>query len=514
MLFHYISNSIGKKYSKFNMTAKKIESVELDRLVLDINNPRFAELYGGSDKEDDLIEYLLYNESAEEVAKAISVSGEFHPDRPLWVTKLGDKYLVKDGNRRCAAVKALQLPNKYGIDLQKIIFNKLPIIVYSDSKELDKRILQEHTNSLFKEWDRIAKALEVYKMFNSGDSIDSMKDIDSTPTQLVKLSSFYYEAVKKEGEGLKKLLRRGRGKTGGKTIIFERLFKYSKKCGYYFQNRPVYKIKVTNRKVFNSYVKALVAYLKATPNTRTQDIDLAGESFLKELEPYGFTPIIKKPTPAPTPKPPASPTPQSGTQNPQADSTGTPTPSGGNAGQLSGNPIITPSSSNPPPTQTRGSVKTKPKFGRKGITATLAALIKECYSLDKDTFYNAKTALTRVTLECTLKYVVENTNFSPTKKLADSNYFRQVFYNSNNSRKPYTDFKKLKSLFTELILNVGTKNAFNSFDIQKTHQIIHNYNVGATPADAIGLCHNLIPIIEFLLQVENDLLSGLDTSRL
>lgn len=196
------------------MVTKKIESAELDKLVLDIDNPRFAELYSGSNKEDDLIEYLLYNESAIDVANGISASGEFHPDRPLWVLKSGDKYLVKDGNRRCAAVKALQLPNKYGIDLQKIIFKELPIIVYSDSKELEKRILQEHTNSLFREWDRIAKALEVFKIFNDGGSIDSMKDIDSTPTQLVKLSSFYYEAVKKEGEELKKLLRRGRGKNG------------------------------------------------------------------------------------------------------------------------------------------------------------------------------------------------------------------------------------------------------------------------------------------------------------
>lgn len=303
-------------------------------------------------------------------------------------------------------------------------------------------------------------------------------------------------------------------KTGGKTIIFERLFKYSKKCGYYFQRKPVYKIKVTNRKEFNSYVKALVAYLKANPNTRTQDVDDAGESFLGRLKPYGFTPIKKKPTPSPNPtNPNPQASPQSGTGNPQGVNV---TPSTNGQGQGTPAPAPTTPNASPTPTATptRGSIKTKPKFGRKRIPATLAALIKECYSLDKDAFYNAKTALTRVTLECTLKYVVENTNYTPTKKICDSNYFRQVFYNSNNTRKPYTDFKKLKSLFTDLIVNVGTRSAFNSFDIQKTHQIIHNYNVGATPADAVGLCNNLIPIIEFLLQVENDLLSGLDTSRL
>src|SRR5690554_2360490 len=94
-------------------------SIPLDDLVLDVKNPRFAELYSDSKNEDDLIEYLLYTEAAEEVAKGIVKVGEFYPDKPLWVLKLGEKYLVKDGNRRCSAVKALQLPGKYKLGLTK-----------------------------------------------------------------------------------------------------------------------------------------------------------------------------------------------------------------------------------------------------------------------------------------------------------------------------------------------------------------------------------------------------------
>lgn len=62
-----------------------LAQVTLDELKLDINNPRFAELYSGSENEDELIEYLLYSESAEEVAKGIVRAGEYYPDRPLWV---------------------------------------------------------------------------------------------------------------------------------------------------------------------------------------------------------------------------------------------------------------------------------------------------------------------------------------------------------------------------------------------------------------------------------------------
>ena len=46
---------MNKKYTR--------TEIELNKLTLDKENPRFAELYNGSDKESDIIEYLLYTES-------------------------------------------------------------------------------------------------------------------------------------------------------------------------------------------------------------------------------------------------------------------------------------------------------------------------------------------------------------------------------------------------------------------------------------------------------------------
>ena len=132
------------------------ETVKLENLILDSNNPRFAELYSGSTEEEELINYLLYNEAAEDIAKGILKAKEFYEDRPLWVVKEGEKYIVKDGNRRCSAVKALQFPNKYGLSLKKMVFKDLPILVYHNEKDLNERIFQEHTSSLFRKWDRIA----------------------------------------------------------------------------------------------------------------------------------------------------------------------------------------------------------------------------------------------------------------------------------------------------------------------------------------------------------------------
>ena len=72
----------------------------------------------------------------------------------------------------------------------------------------------------------------------------------------------------------------------------------------------------------------------------------------------------------------------------------------------------------------------------------------------------------------------------------------------------------MKNKFTDLIKDIGIKKSFENFNLQTPHQIIHNYNVRAIPSDAKALCDNLIPLLEFMLQEENDLLNSLDLSKL
>ena len=215
----------------------KLANINVSDLILDKNNPRFKELYQ-SDKEEDLIEYLLNNEAGVEIAKSISLEQDFHSDEALWVMENENhKYIVYDGNRRCAAVKALQNPSQYGLSgVASFNIEQLPVLVYSDEKALEKRIAMHHTTSLFKEWGRLAKALEA-KRLRDRHNEDLLVEMDSKPADLLKLANFYYEAVKISGEDLKNLLRGGRGKDEGKATVFERLFKFKNKCGFYFKKK-------------------------------------------------------------------------------------------------------------------------------------------------------------------------------------------------------------------------------------------------------------------------------------
>ncbi len=496
------------------------KEIELNKLILDKENPRFAELYNGSDKESDIVEYLLYTESAEEVAEAISEAQEFYEDRPLWVFKLDDgNFLVKDGNRRCAAVKALQTPNKYDLGLSRFEIKKLPVLEYNKLADLDKRIRLEHNSNLFKKWGRIAKAIEIYRLFSSGNSIESLSDIDSNPRDFIKTATFYHKAVAIKGEDFKKLVREGRGKTGGKTIVFERLFKVRNKCGYNF-GRKTSEIIIKDKDLFESFVNAIVTYLIQNPDTSSRTIDdIGADAFLDLLKPFGFPPN-KTATIGST----AGSGQTNSSTNTQSDvsstssnasssasnsgNTGTGNTSGNSGSSNTGNTNNSSSGSG------RYSVKSKPTLKRKQIPSPLKKLIDECYYLDENNFANAKTALTRVTLECTLKFVVENTNKPNGNPIKTANHFDLAFKDRRSNPLPYTNFDTLKSKFSDLIKDTGIRKAFEDFDIQNPHQIIHNYRVAAVPANAKALCDNLIDLIEFMLQDEADLLNSLDLTKL
>jgi hypothetical protein len=130
---------------------------------------------------------------------------------------------------------------------------------------------------------------------------------------------------------------------------------------------------------------------------------------------------------------------------------------------------------------------------------------------DKD-FPNAKAAMTRVVLECVIKYVAENTKYKG-KKISDYGYFKGIFPTDGGKSK-YTNFKELKDKLIELIntRHLAIKNALRSFDIDDINQTIHNFYCTATKGKEY--CDNLIPIIEFFLDEEQGFLNSLDLTKL
>lgn len=479
------------------MMADKIQYIEINKLILDSKNPRFADLYTGNSQEE-VISYLLTEENAKEIVDSISAKHEFYPDEVLWVLKQDDgNFLVKEGNRRTAAVKALYEPNKFGLNNEKFEIKSLPTLVYTDEAKLNERIREKHATPSFRAWSRIAKALEIHRLSVNGAPDEEIEAIDSKVSEFMKIANFYYEAVKYGDEDFKELVRSG-GKKGGKLAVFERLFQSKAKCGYDFKNKKdKYKLIITDANLFKDYIEKIVEYLQENPKTTYYDVDKPElrDLFLEKIGLINNAGNVQLGLDL-----------EVNEQKIQKYD-----------GELPNDvPVVAPAErvQNVVEKNIRGNVKKAPVLTRKGRPRQLDAKIDELFKkLKSDSVPNAKMAMIRIVFECSLKWLLDATEYNQ-KPLKEFKYFKKAFVTSKGDKREFTDFTELSNLFADLIDEKGIQNAFKMFKPDGLHQIIHNDKVAAVPRDCEVLVNNLIPLIEFLLQDEQELLKKLNTGKL
>lgn len=465
------------------------KNIKVSDLLLDKANPRFVEIFGDNSDDDDLIRYMLKHEKADEIADSILDLGYFHTDEALWVSPSKEgKYIVREGNRRLSAVKALAEPEKF-FDNKKnqMKLDELPCLIYTDEDALDKRIRQRHTGEIIRGWSRLAKAKYAKMMFDKGKSDQS--------SDLLKLSAVY-SAAQKLGMG-KKLYDFLESEK--KSAILERFFGpkelLRKYCGFYFLKNEV---EIKDEKSFKHFLSTLIDYTNRE-NLTAKDISKdKKEKYLTEE----FRLISLDPKPEDS-----SPT-NANSENSEIQGVsriGVPAIPGKSQSKLSTVSTVS----------KRGSVQKSPRTTRKQLLPNIQKIINELYNMEGKKSPNAKYAFVRVVFENTLKYVVENTRYRDASGkdilLIDSGCLNVA---KPTARNPYINFTLLKTKFADIVKNKGKKNALLKFDLDGMHQIIHNYNTKISDRDVENACDNLIPIIEFLLQEEADLIAELDSSKL
>jgi len=151
----------------------KVEPVEVERLLLDEENPRLN-IVGGSKKQDELVQVLWDEMAVDEVALSIAANGYFEeeplfviPREPLEKDPGRQKYTVVEGNRRLAAVRLLREPDLRravkATDLPRIsnrdrlALDRLPVSIYPNKKALWEYFGFRHVNGPM-EWDSLSKA--------------------------------------------------------------------------------------------------------------------------------------------------------------------------------------------------------------------------------------------------------------------------------------------------------------------------------------------------------------------
>ena len=138
------------------------KNLSVASLHLDSKNPRLGrETLLRAPRE--IIQYLFEHDKAIEVAQSIASRGYF-PNEPLLAIKENDRYVVVEGNRRLAALKALREPgllegsierqverlSRRITDTQGIV--KVPVTIAPSRRATDRQIAGRHIGSPVLAW--------------------------------------------------------------------------------------------------------------------------------------------------------------------------------------------------------------------------------------------------------------------------------------------------------------------------------------------------------------------------
>ena len=159
-------------------------TIEIEKLFLDNNNPRFGGDVNANQKQEDVLDVIVKTFGIDDVLSSIAVNGYFEAEPLVCKKENDDKYIVLEGNRRLAACLIIMgdnrarnhsnLTNHY----KKIWeshgskpINPIPAVVF-EGENLDPTILSylgvRHI-AASQPWDSYAKAAWVAKVVEKND---------------------------------------------------------------------------------------------------------------------------------------------------------------------------------------------------------------------------------------------------------------------------------------------------------------------------------------------------------
>ena len=188
----------------------KDDIVDVEKLELDLQNPRLPKHVRDQNDITQIRNYLLDKEDVLRIARSIANNG-YHRSAVAIVCKENGKLVVLDGNRRLVACQLLLKPElatnardkKELEELNKIVnkqeLKKVKIAVAPSRKEAEKEIWDIHVNQLLKPWQVLQKLRMYRNLIDSGeyDINSASSEYGVTPAQFKKELEklFFYEQI-------------------------------------------------------------------------------------------------------------------------------------------------------------------------------------------------------------------------------------------------------------------------------------------------------------------------------
>jgi len=155
-------------------------------LHLDSKNPRLGRaLFSRSPRE--IIQHLFENDKALDVAQSIASRGYF-PNEPLLAIKESDRYVVVEGNRRLAALKALREPGLLEGKLERQVerlarritnpelISMVPVVIAPNRRSTDRQVAGRHIGTPVLAWQAENRASFILEKLDEGYNNEELLD--------------------------------------------------------------------------------------------------------------------------------------------------------------------------------------------------------------------------------------------------------------------------------------------------------------------------------------------------
>lgn len=251
----------------------KVQKIDISLIDLDTQNPRFLLLYRDSYSQDDIINYLLKNENALEIVKSIYENKDFFEDSFCYVLENNDRYIVKEGNRRIAALKALAEPSKYlsGLKYEPFLVSSVNCLVYNNIKALNEKIFNRHTQIEVKGWSRLTQGAAIQEYLNKGGRLSDLNNIKDYKNvyRLFKLWEAVSQIDEEHSNNFKEMLIEWK-----RSAIVERFFSKEnllKQMGFVF-NKDL-SLNILDKTVFTNSINSFIEWLQPSNKITAHNIN-------------------------------------------------------------------------------------------------------------------------------------------------------------------------------------------------------------------------------------------------
>ena len=164
----------------------KPKYLSIASLHLDSKNPRLGrEIAARAPRE--IVQFLFDHDKALDVAESIATRGFFF-NEPLLAIMEDEKFVVVEGNRRLAALKALREPGLLEGSLRRKVerlvqrmgsqnvVRKVPVILAPDRRSTDKQVAGKHVGTPVLAWQAENRASFILDKLEEGYSDDDLRD--------------------------------------------------------------------------------------------------------------------------------------------------------------------------------------------------------------------------------------------------------------------------------------------------------------------------------------------------